>query len=78
MFVNPGADCEMNEAENAGGKVNVDAQVQSCAELCSKATQVALKGSTKAAKVQTSQSLKEVDRCLDEPGGCFEDDVVYI
>lgn len=60
MSVDIGADCEMNEVENAGGEVNVDAQVQCSVELCSKATQVVRKCSTKAAKVQTSQSLKEV------------------
>ncbi|KAH7976684.1 hypothetical protein HPB52_018099 [Rhipicephalus sanguineus] len=60
MSVDIGAYCEIDEAENAGGEVNVDAQVQCRVELRSKATQVARKLGTKVAKVQTSQSLKEV------------------
>ncbi|XP_049522720.1 uncharacterized protein LOC125945155 [Dermacentor silvarum] len=54
------ADCEINEPANASGQVKLDAQSQCFVEVYSKATQTALKATTKSAKVQASRTVKEV------------------
>ncbi|XP_065296046.1 THAP domain-containing protein 2-like [Dermacentor albipictus] len=55
------ADYEINEAANASGEViKLDAPSQRFVEVCSKATQAALKATTKSAKVQASRTVKEV------------------
>ncbi|XP_070395596.1 uncharacterized protein [Dermacentor albipictus] len=54
------ADYEINEAANASGEVKLAAPSQCFVEVCSKATHVALKATTKSAKVQASRTVKEV------------------
>ncbi|XP_070390072.1 uncharacterized protein [Dermacentor albipictus] len=54
------ADYEINEAANASGEVKLDAPSQRFVEVRSKATQAALKATTKSAKVQASRTVKEV------------------
>ncbi|XP_075531947.1 THAP domain-containing protein 3-like [Dermacentor variabilis] len=54
------ADYEINEAANASGQVKLDAQSQCFIEVCSKATQAALKATTKSVKLHASRTVKEV------------------
>nr|XP_050036682.2 peroxynitrite isomerase THAP4-like isoform X2 [Dermacentor andersoni] len=54
------ADYEINEAANASGQVKLDAPSECFVEVCSKATQAALKATTKSAKVQANRTVKEV------------------
>ncbi|XP_077564047.1 uncharacterized protein LOC144179529 isoform X2 [Haemaphysalis longicornis] len=60
IWAGPSADCEVNEVEKAAGQVKVDAESQCIVQVSSKATQVVLKAHTKAAKVQTTRTVKEM------------------